>query len=41
VVLCTVHRIAPNNEQQGAPKYPKPFLDKGKFDGAAAPSGAK
>lgn len=41
VVLCTVHRIAPNNEQPGTPKYPKPFLDKGKFDGAVGPGGTK
>src|SRR5437667_9761641 len=39
VVLCTVHRISPNNEAPGKPKYPKPFLDKGKFDGAAPGSG--
>jgi len=40
VVLCTVHRISPSNEAPGKPKYPKPFLDKGKFDGAA-PGGGK
>ncbi len=40
VVLCTVHRISPSNEAPGRPKYPKPFLDKGKFDGAA-PGGGK
>ena len=39
VVLCTVHRISPSNEAPGKPKYPKPFLDKGKFDGAAPGSG--
>jgi pilus assembly protein CpaC len=39
VVLCTVHRISPSAEQPSAPKYPKPFLDKGKFDGA--PAGSK
>jgi len=40
VVLCTVHRISPSNEAPGKPKYPKPFLDKGKFDGGA-PGGGK
>jgi len=40
VVLCTVHRISPSNEAPGTPKYPKPFLDKGKFDGGA-PGGGK
>ncbi len=39
VVLCTVHRISPSNEAPGKPKYPKPFLDKGKFDGAAPGGG--
>jgi len=32
MVLCTVHRISPNSEQQTLPKDPKPFLDQGKFD---------
>jgi pilus assembly protein CpaC len=41
VVLCTVHRIAPSAEQPGTPRDPKPFLDKGKFDGAPAPAGGK
>jgi pilus assembly protein CpaC len=41
VVLCTVHRIAPTNQAPGTPEYPKSFLDKGKFDGAASPAGAK
>src|SRR6266566_2627492 len=40
VVLCTVHRISPSNEAPGTPKYPKPFLDKGKFDGGS-PGGGK
>src|SRR5207245_284363 len=39
VVLCTVHRISPSNEAPGKPKYPKPFLDKGKFDGGAPGGG--
>ncbi len=41
VVLCTVHRIAASGEVPATPKYPKPFLDKGKFDGAASPGAAK
>src|SRR6184192_1785641 len=42
VVLCTVHRIAASGEVPATPKYPKPFLDKGKFDsGAPAPGGGK
>src|SRR6266487_4496321 len=41
VVLCTVHRIAASGEVPATPKYPKPFLDKGKFDGAASPGGGK
>ncbi len=40
VVLCTVHRISPSIEAPGTPKYPKPFLDKGKFDGGS-PGGGK
>jgi pilus assembly protein CpaC len=41
VVLCTVHRISPSTEPSPTPKYPQPFMDKGKFDGAAAPGGGK
>jgi len=33
MVLCTVHRISPDNEAPPTPKNPQPFLDKGKFDG--------
>jgi pilus assembly protein CpaC len=32
MVLCTVHRISPNNEAPPTPTNPQPFLDKGKFD---------
>ena len=32
MVLCTVHRVSPSNEQQAAPKAPKPYLDPAKFD---------
>jgi len=39
VVLCTVHRISPSGETPPTPKYPKPFLDKGKFDGGATGGG--
>lgn len=35
VVLCTVHRISPSAEPPATPKNPKPFLDKGKFDGSS------
>lgn len=41
VVLCTVHRIAASGEVPATPKYPKPFLDKGKFDGASSPGAPK
>jgi pilus assembly protein CpaC len=41
VVLCTVHRIAPSTEPAPTPKYPQPFMDKGKFDGPSAPGGGK
>jgi pilus assembly protein CpaC len=33
MVLCTVHRISPNNEPPAGPKNPKPFIDNDKFDG--------
>jgi len=32
MVLCTVHRISPSNEQPTGPKTPQPFLDPTKFD---------
>jgi pilus assembly protein CpaC len=38
MVLCTVHRISPNNETPPGPKNPQPFMDKDKFDGKK-PSG--
>ncbi|MGD0568518.1 MAG: pilus assembly protein N-terminal domain-containing protein [Candidatus Sulfotelmatobacter sp.] len=38
MVLCTVHRISPNNEPPPGPKNPKPFIDNDKFDGKK-PSG--
>ncbi len=41
VVLCTVHRIFPNAQTPGTPKYPQPFMDKGKFDGQGSNGGAK
>jgi pilus assembly protein CpaC len=40
VVLCTVHRISPSAAVPATPNYPKPFLDKGKFD-AKPSSGGK
>src|SRR5580692_5518128 len=33
MVLCTVHRIAPSNQEPAGPAYPRPFLDDSKFDG--------
>jgi pilus assembly protein CpaC len=41
VVLCTVHRIFPNAQAPETPKYPQPFMDKGKFDGHGSKGGAK
>src|SRR5580692_8909213 len=39
MVLCTVHRIAPSNQEPAGPSYPHPFLDDSKFDGK--PHGSK
>jgi pilus assembly protein CpaC len=33
VVLCTAHRVSPNTQPQTTPNYPRPFMDKDKFDG--------
>jgi len=38
MVLCTVHRVSPNNETQPGPKNPQPFINNDKFDGKK-PSG--
>ena len=32
MVLCTVKRISPSNEQVDGPKLAKPYLDPTKFD---------
>jgi len=40
MVLCTVRRVAPNNEAPTGPTMPKPFLDQEKFDGKK-PSGSE
>jgi pilus assembly protein CpaC len=40
MVLCTVHRIAPSNQEPAGPPYPQPFLDDNKFDGNK-PHGSK
>ncbi len=32
MVLCTVHRISPNDGAARLPKNPQPFMDNGKFD---------
>ena len=39
MVLCTVRRISPSAQPEAPPKYPQPFLEKDKFDGAK-PSGS-
>jgi pilus assembly protein CpaC len=39
MVLCTVRRISPSTQPAPEPSYPKPFLDKEKFDDKK-PSGA-
>jgi pilus assembly protein CpaC len=39
MVLCTVHRISPSNENPAGPASPEPFLDPSKFDGKK-PSGS-
>jgi pilus assembly protein CpaC len=41
MVLCTVHRIAPSNQEPAGPGYPQPFLDDGKFDGKKPSPGSK
>lgn len=38
MVLCTARRISPSTVEPTTPKYPKPFMDKDKFDGKK-PSG--
>jgi pilus assembly protein CpaC len=40
MVLCTVHRIAPSNQEPAGPAYPQPFLDDNRFDGKK-PHGSK
>jgi len=40
MVLCTVKRVAPNNEAPTGPNMPKPFLEQEKFDGKK-PSGSE
>jgi pilus assembly protein CpaC len=37
MVLCTVHRVSPNNEIPPGPKNPQPFIDNDKFDGKKKP----
>lgn len=40
MVLCTVHKISPDNEAPPAPKNPQPFINNDKFDGTKPkPSG--
>jgi len=38
MVLCTVHRVSPNNEAPPGPRNPEPFINNDKFDGKK-PSG--
>jgi pilus assembly protein CpaC len=39
MVLCTVQRVQPDSQPSTPPAYPRPFLDKQKFD-KTTPSGA-
>lgn len=41
MVLCTVHRISPNEQNQAEPKAPEPFLNNQKFDGKKPSGGGK
>jgi pilus assembly protein CpaC len=41
VVLVTARRISPSTQPLSAPKYPVPFMEKDKFDGAKPPEAAK
>lgn len=41
MVLCTVHRISPSPQSPPLPNYPKPFLDKEKFDAKKPAGGSK
>jgi pilus assembly protein CpaC len=41
MVLCTVHRISPNAQDQIGPKNPEPFLNEQKFDGKKSSGGGK
>jgi hypothetical protein len=38
MVMVTARKISPSPQLPPTPKYPKPFLDKDKFDGSK-PSG--
>lgn len=41
MVLCTVHRISPSTQSPPLPNYPKPFMEKDKFDGQKPSGGSK
>lgn len=41
MVLCTVHRISPNEQNQAGPKNPEPYLNEQKFDGKKPSGGGK
>jgi pilus assembly protein CpaC len=41
MVLCTVHRISPSTQEPAGPVYPRPFLEKDKFDAKKPASSGK
>jgi pilus assembly protein CpaC len=41
MVLCTVHRVSPSPQNPPLPNYPKPFMEKDKFDGKKPSGGGK
>jgi pilus assembly protein CpaC len=41
MVLCTVHRVSPSPQNPPLPNYPKPFMEKDKFDGKKPAGGSK
>jgi pilus assembly protein CpaC len=41
MVLCTARRISPSMQEPPTPKYPKPFMEKDKFDGKKPSQGSK
>jgi pilus assembly protein CpaC len=41
MVMCTVHRIAPAAQEPAGPSYPRPFMEKDKFDGKKPAGGGQ